>query len=187
MPNGPPHRVSQWKQFLHREFIEEIKKIYVCVKHFRDEDVENVFSIPQPDGSITQEKRILPKLSTLAVPCFLPGCPSYLSKSIQCARTPSARLDKNTKDRDHLALAMELNMRQKTIDEEKFQILGLEDLKSKLVRISLPKQWILWPNQLHFIQPAISDVTGAHYIERSLSINDYVQRASLTTKKSTYT
>ena len=107
------------------------------------------------------------------MPCFLSGCPSYLSKSIQCARSPSARLDKNTKNRDHLALAMELIMRQKTIDEEKFKVLGFEDLKSKLFRIS-PKQWVIWPtdeNQLHFIQPAISDVTGAHYIERSLLIN----------------
>ena len=55
---------------------------------------------------------------------FFSWLPSYLSKSIQCAHTPSARLDKNTKDRDHLALAMELSMRQKTIDEEKFQVLG---------------------------------------------------------------
>ena len=69
---------------------------------------------------------------------FLPGCPSYLSKSIQCAHTPSARLDKNIKYRDYLALAMELNMRQKTIDEEKFQILGFEDLKSKLVVFLFP-------------------------------------------------
>ena len=40
IPNGPPHIVYQWKRFLHREFIEEIKKIYVCLKHFRDEDKE---------------------------------------------------------------------------------------------------------------------------------------------------
>ena len=151
--------------------------------------MENFFSIPQPDGSITQEKRILSRLSTLAVPCFLPSCPSYLSKSIQCARTPSARLDKNTKDRDYLALAMKLSMRQKTIDEEKFQILRFEDLKSKLVRISLPKQWILWPtdeNQLHFIQPAISDVTGAHYIERSLSINESLCTKGFSNNKEIY-
>ena len=70
---------------------------------------------------------------------------------------------------------MKLSMRQKTIYEEMFQLLGFEYLKSTLVRISLPKQWILWPtdeNQLHFIQLGISDVTGDHYIERSLSIND---------------
>ncbi|KAI6658172.1 hypothetical protein LOD99_11097 [Oopsacas minuta] len=75
---------------------------------------------------------------------------------------------------------MELSMEQKKIDKRKFQVLGFEDLKSKLVRISLPKQWILWStgeNQLHVNQPAISDVTGAHYIERYLSIND-----SLSTK-----
>ena len=46
IPNGPPHIVYQWKRFLHREFIEEIKKIYVCLKHFRDEDVE-IFLISQ--------------------------------------------------------------------------------------------------------------------------------------------
>ena len=176
MPNRPPHIVSQWKRFLHREFIEEIRKIYVCLKHFRDEDVEFFFNIPQPDGSILQEKRNLPRLRPLAVPRFLPGCPSYLSNPTQCApTTPSTRLDLNTKDRDFLALGMELSMEQKKLDEEKFQILGFDDFKSKLFHISLPKQWILWPsdeNQLHLIKPAISDVTGAHYIECSLSINE---------------
>ena len=104
---------------------------------------------------------------------FFVWLPQLLIQVIQCARSPSARLDKNTKNRDHLALAMELIMRQKTIDEEKFKVLGFEDLKFKLFRIS-PKQWVIWPtdeNQLHFIQPAISDVTGDHYIERSLLIN----------------
>ena len=138
--------------------------------------MEFFFNIPQPDGSILQEKRNLPRLRPLAVPRFLPGCPSYLSNPTQCApTTPSTRLDLNTKDRDFLALGMELSMEQKKLDEEKFQILGFDDFKSKLFHISLPKQWILWPsdeNQLHLIKPAISDVTGAHYIECSLSINE---------------
>ena len=70
---------------------------------------------------------------------------------------------------------MELSMEQKKLDEEKFQVLGFDDLKSKLFRISLPKQSILWPsdeNQLHFLKPAISNVTAAHYIECSLSISE---------------
>ena len=86
IPNGPPHIVYQWKRFLHREFIEEIKKIYVCLKHFRDEDVEIFFNIPQPDGSILQEQRNLPRLRPLAVPRFLPGCPS--TSPIQSLHVP---------------------------------------------------------------------------------------------------
>ena len=126
IPNGPPHIVYQWKRFLHREFIEEIKKNYVCLKHFRDEDVEIFFNIPQPDGSILQEQRNLPRLRPLAVPRFLPGCPSYLSNPIPARTTSSTRLDKNTKDRDSLALGMELSMEQKKVDEVVRAGIGLE-------------------------------------------------------------
>ncbi|KAI6649035.1 hypothetical protein LOD99_6918 [Oopsacas minuta] len=158
IPIGPPHIVSQWKQFLHRECIEEIKKIYLCLKHFREEDIEFFFSIPQPDGSILQEKRSLPRLCSLAVPCFCPVVP------VTYPTQPNVHV-----------------LRQ--------LVLGFEELKSKLVRISLPKQWILWPtdeNQLHFIQPAISDVTGAHYIEPSLSINDSFSTKRFSNNKEIY-
>ncbi|KAI6650008.1 hypothetical protein LOD99_6223 [Oopsacas minuta] len=79
MPNDPPHIVSQWKEFLQKEPIEEIMKIYVCLKHSRDEDIDVFFSIPQPDGSILQDNAASPRLCSLAVLCLLPGCPSYLS------------------------------------------------------------------------------------------------------------
>ena len=44
MPNGTPEIVALWKAFLHREHIEDIKKIYVCLK-------QSHFSIPQQDGT----------------------------------------------------------------------------------------------------------------------------------------
>ena len=134
-------------------------------------------------------QRNLPRLRPLAVPRFLPGFPSYLSNPIPARTTSSTRLDKNTKDRDFLALGMELSMEQKKVEEEKFQILRFDELKSKLFHISLPKQWILWPSdesQLHFIKPAISDVTGAHYIECSLSINELLCTKGFYTNKEIY-
>ena len=100
IPNGPPHIVYQWKRFLHREFIEEIKKIYVCLKHFRDEDVEIFFNIPQPDGSILQEQRNLPRLRPLAASPFFTWMPTVTSP-IQSLHVllSSTRLDKNTKEK----------------------------------------------------------------------------------------
>ena len=78
MPNGPPQLVSQWKSFLHRENVEDIKNVHVCLKHFHDEDVETHFLIPQPDGTKLEVKRSMPRLHRDAVPKLLPGCPNYL-------------------------------------------------------------------------------------------------------------
>ena len=81
--NGPPHIVYQWKRFLHREFIEEIKKIYVCLKHFRDEDILEILSqilhnrlsnlcknkLVRLQGPTSQD----PKLARPGMPPQLPG------------------------------------------------------------------------------------------------------------------
>ena len=68
MPKGPPQLVAQWKSFLHRENIEDLKNIHVCLKHFHDEYVETYFSIPQPDGTKLEVKRTMPRLHRDAVP-----------------------------------------------------------------------------------------------------------------------
>ena len=52
MLNDQPCIVSHRKRFLHRQRIDEIRKIYVCLQHFRDEERRSYSSNIQPDGSI---------------------------------------------------------------------------------------------------------------------------------------
>ena len=79
LPTGPLERVQTWLRAIHRENISDDRTIFVCVKHFREEDIIKKFQILQPEGnydSIPQKKY---KLSYDAIPCIFPNCPFYLS------------------------------------------------------------------------------------------------------------
>ena len=162
MPSGPPQLVTKWKSFLHRENIEDIKNIHVCLKHFHDEDVETYFVIPQPDGTNLEVKRTVPRLHRDAVPKFLPGCPSYLSVLTKT----QTRFDHCAKERDQLDVAITLSLKQQQKDEERFKVSTLCELNSKVNNLTLPEDWLLCylgMNQLHFIKPSISNENGAQY------------------------
>ena len=170
MPSGPPQLVTKWKSFLHRENIEDIKNIHVCLKHFHDEDVETYFVIPQPDGTNLEVKRTVPRLHRDAVPKFLPGCPSYLSVLTKT----QTRFDRCAKERDQLDVAITLSLKQQQKDEERFKVSTLCELNSKVNNLTLPEDWLLCylgMNQLHFIKPSISNENGAHVIDCSLTID----------------
>ena len=53
----------------------------VCIKHFRDEDVELLHMLPNGDGTFTEISLGKFKLKDDTVPCLLPGCPSYYSST----------------------------------------------------------------------------------------------------------
>ncbi|KAI6656636.1 hypothetical protein LOD99_11278 [Oopsacas minuta] len=105
MLSGPPRIVSQWKQFLHREFIEEIKRIYVCLQNFRDEDVSFSLVYLNPTVPSFKSNAVSLDFAHLQLPA-LPCCPSYIFNSTQWTSTQSTRLDLNTKYHDHLALGL---------------------------------------------------------------------------------
>ena len=67
-----------------------------------------------------------PKLRKDAVPCFLPGCPSYYS-----ARSSSRdhRFSFEYKQDDQFALALQLSRVSKIAEEAKYHIETLEELK----------------------------------------------------------
>ena len=172
IPNGPPDRVAQWKRALCRDNIDEIQNIYVCIKHFRDEDVETHFAIPQQDGSIKKVKRDILKLHQAAIPQFLPGCPSYLSTH----SLKPTRLDSSVKDRHLLEVALKLSMEQQQLDNEKFKVSSFSDLQFKLNSLVVPKHWLLWTSEastLHLIRPtSTSHINGAPSIQCSLTIDE---------------
>ena len=51
LPQTPDQLRHAWLRALHRDDIDKLKVVYVCVKHFRDEDVEYTHRVPNGDVS----------------------------------------------------------------------------------------------------------------------------------------
>ena len=82
-PEYPPQLKQAWTQAIHRVDIEELKVVYVCIKHFLEGDIEFNHKVPRGDGTYTEIPRISPKLKQGTVPCLFPGRPPcYISPSI---------------------------------------------------------------------------------------------------------
>ena len=81
LPNQPEELRQQWFNALHRENITALKHVYACIHHFREDDIDRTYKIPNPDGSFTEVPRGKPKLRKGAIPSSLPGCAPYYSES----------------------------------------------------------------------------------------------------------
>ena len=57
-------------------FLTLFKRVYLCVKHFREEDIEYMLIVPNGDGTFRKEPRAKSKVKEGAIPVFLPECPS---------------------------------------------------------------------------------------------------------------
>ena len=93
-----PQKLDQirhaWVRALRRDDIDQLKAVYVCMKHFRDEDIEYTHRVPNGDGTFKEIPRVNPKLKNGAVPVFLLGSPSYYSQSA----TNRSRLSLDSKE-----------------------------------------------------------------------------------------
>ncbi|KAI6648318.1 hypothetical protein LOD99_12127 [Oopsacas minuta] len=99
MPENPPELKHAWIRALHREDIDRLKVVNVCIKHFREEDVEYFHKVPNGDGTFTSVPRDKLKLKEGAIPCLLPGCPSYYSSTSTSKRI---RLSYESKEKEML-------------------------------------------------------------------------------------
>ena len=80
LPVEPEVR-SKWITALH--LVDIHTNTFVCEKNFRDEDILRTYSVPSgPNASLQEFPRKVPVLRDDAVPCFLPGCPTYLSAPV---------------------------------------------------------------------------------------------------------
>ena len=86
LPQKPPELRHSWFRVLRRDDLDELKAVYVCVKHFREEDIEYSHKVPNGDGTFREIPRVSPKLKDGAVPVYLPGCPSYYQSSTKRRR-----------------------------------------------------------------------------------------------------
>ncbi|KAI6659855.1 hypothetical protein LOD99_14195 [Oopsacas minuta] len=68
MPENLPELKQAWIRALHREDIDRLKVVNVCIKHFREEDVEYFHKLPNGDGTFTSVPRDKLKLKEGAIP-----------------------------------------------------------------------------------------------------------------------
>ncbi|KAI6653858.1 hypothetical protein LOD99_3360 [Oopsacas minuta] len=66
-------------------WVQDLKNIHACLKHFHVEVVETCFSIPQPDGTKLEVNRTMSRLHRDAVPKLLPG-----NKEVEIEASPES-------------------------------------------------------------------------------------------------
>ena len=155
-----------WLRALHREDVGELKVVYVCSKHFREEDIEYMHRVPNGDGSYREMPRSRPKLKEGAVPAILPGCPLYYSSHSTNKRS---RLSRECKDDELLNQAVTLSLKSEVEEKQRFKIQSLQELQDKLPFLSIHKTWSLWyPDEctLIIMRP------GFHY--RKIEVDTYL-------------
>ena len=64
MPQHPDELRQSWLRALHREDLDNLKTVFVWVKHFREEDIEYTHKVPNGDGTYREIPRKNPKLKS---------------------------------------------------------------------------------------------------------------------------
>ena len=167
LPTNPPELKQAWIRALRRDDIEKMKVVRVCIKHFRNEDIEATHQVPNGDGTFTEVPRARPKLKEGAVPCLLPGCPAYYSSTTTSKRT---RLSFDSKEEELMNKTIQMSLISETEETQKYKIKTLQDLKDKLILISLPNNWLVWHRDnlcTTFIHPSMT--------ERNISVDMYLE------------
>lgn len=167
LPENPPELKRAWIRALHREDIDRLKVVNVCIKHFREEDVEYFHEVPNGDGTFTSVPRDKLKLKEGAIPSLLPGCPSYYSSTSTRKRT---RLSYESKEKEMLNQTIQLSLKSESEAKHKFIIRNLQDLKAKLNYIVLPDNWLVWHtvnSSTRFILPRL--------VEKTISVDLYLE------------
>ena len=148
--------------------------MFVCSKHFFDEEIQTNFSLLQPDGSYLRVPA-KPKLHKEAVPRFLPGCLFHLSSS---SDTKHLRFDRSLREQQSIDTSIDESLIQYNQDKEIFQFNTLRDLVSKTKHLIMPDHWLTWS----------SDDSSFNLIKPSITNNCLISiRCSLTTTETLHT
>ena len=127
---------DEWRRFLHRDDAWELAKVFICSKHFADDDVLLHFDIPMGDGTVEKVSR-KPGLRKNAKPINLPNCPSYLQGS---SYQPD-RLDRDEIDIRHFRHALELSRAEYIKESGSFFVSNIDDIQLKYPTINLSEKW----------------------------------------------
>ena len=166
MPTNPPELKQAWIRALRRDDINDMKVVRVCIKHFKEEDIETTHRVPKGDGTFMEVPRARPKLKEGAVPCLLPGCPSDYSTT---SKTKRSRLSYESKEEELLNRTIQMSLTSETEETVKYKVNTLQDVIDKLTLISLPNNWLVWyrDNLTTFILPIL--------IEQNISVDLYLE------------
>ncbi|KAI6656233.1 hypothetical protein LOD99_1566 [Oopsacas minuta] len=108
MSENPPALKQTWIRTLHREDIDRLKVVNVCIKHFSEEDIEYFHKVSNGDGTFTSVPRDKLKLDEGTIPCLLPGCPSYYS-SLSTSKCSS--LSYESKEKEKMDQTIQLSLK----------------------------------------------------------------------------
>ena len=177
MPHKPDELRHAWIRALHRDDIHELKTVYVCSQHFREEEIERTYKVPTGDGTYREMPRKYLKLKEGAVPSILPGCPTYYSTQTTNKRS---RLSIESKREELFSQALHLSLKSNIDESERFILRSFQDLQAKLPLISISNVWSYWypnPNSLIFMRPRLDNnkilVNIYLTVEIDLSIRAY--------------
>ena len=86
----------------------------------------------------TRDRPSKAKLVDNAIPCILPGCPSYLSTRI----SKPTRLSYESEEQELFDEALKLSIAEQIAEEEMFKIIDFKDLTERLYTMTLPDNYI---------------------------------------------
>ena len=112
-------------------------KVFICAKHFSDNDVLLHFYIPMGDGTVKKVSR-KPGLRKNAKPVNLPNCPSYLQGS---SEHPD-RLDRDDIDIRHFHQALELSRAEHKKEGDTFSVSDIDEIQLKYSTLNLSENWM---------------------------------------------
>ena len=185
LPKGPPELVHDWIRALHRTETEDLQmdNIFICIHHFREEDLIRVDRVLQADGTYSEVPRERPTYRLNSVPVIFQGCPSYFtSTSATCKR-----YSRESKEEAHFAKSLKYSLIEEKHEKFLYSLDSFEDLRQKLSTLKLKQDWVIWysSNTLHILRLQSSDQfvrvesTLAIHSDLTVSANSFEQQVPL--------
>ena len=131
---------DEWRRFLHRDDAWKLARVFICARHFCDEDILLHFDIPQGDGTVKKVSR-KPGLRKNAKPLNLPNCHSYLQGSSEHPE----RLNRGEIDIRHFHQALELSRADYKKENDSFSVSDIDEIELKYSTLNLSEKWIYIP------------------------------------------
>ena len=154
LPKTPRELRDKWIRALHRDDLANNtseENIFICIHHFRDQDIIRVDRTLQADGTYTEIPRIRPIYRPNAVPVIFQGCPSHFTS----IAPTSKRFRLESREEEYFAKGLRDSIIQDQQDSLRYAFEDFEDLKSKLPGLHLGPDWVMWYsscNTLQFLQ-----------------------------------
>ena len=101
LPKGPRELRERWIAALHRDIVGDLSEnnIFICINHFREEDIIRIVRALQAGGTYSEIPRIRPTYRPNAVPVIFQGCPSYFTSTAHTSK----RFSRKSREEEYFA------------------------------------------------------------------------------------